>query len=833
MHQSARLIGGAGTGKTTELMTIMAKLMASGVDIYQVGFVSLTRAAIRQAITRALEHHGRGATDIEDRGWFKTLHSICFRAMGMKSENMLTADRQSAGWWSEHFAVEAPPADGDIADWQYSVRGGPVEKSLFVWNLARQKIITVDEVYDDLVQTDSEMPSLVSIQDFVQKYERQKYLDSRMDFTDLLSRFSGIDFSSGAAVESQPDGECPGLPVWFFDESQDNSNLLNRVCARLSAHPECRWSYYAGDPFQCQPAGAIVRTVGGDVKIEDLDPDRDQLVAYNVKGSAVVGTGSKIKFETAWRYVDSGDIVETTCADGTVHLSTPNHQWVCRTLRSETKHATYLMKKGSRWRVGTVKMFSSRTLASDGKSDFRLRMRQAQEQADGIWILKITDSDYEARIYERVVAARYGIPTVTFRPPHGKTNLNKEFIDRIFTELGDLTPSGLKCLVDHGLMVEFPYVSDRSKNGGKASRKIRACNLIAGLVSMPKVTGRNVEWIEVTGVRRLGAGVPTKVYSLDVEKYHTYISNGFITGNSLYGFAGAAPHTFMNIPVDKQRIMPQSFRCPPVIHELGEAILMGCSDYFDRGIAPAQHEGTITRSWLRNAELDDDSDVPNLIRQMEGSVKILTRANYLCDSYAKKLTDAAIPWLPTRGHGGWGRTSKNIAMETLVSLAAGRAVDDNSWAKTLEHIPSVFEGKTLVERGTKSQWSDGSTRPGGQAVLQLLDHWGATDILKQLIISGEWTQLIEKSTNYVEASSRVPDEVRNPRVELGTIHSVKGQEADNVILDLRSTRKCYDASANSVSAADEELRVCYVGVTRARRTLTMLRPNRGFSLPIS
>ena len=52
----ARLIGGAGTGKTTELLSVMdGALERLGGDPLRLGFASMTRAAREEAT-----HHARG-----------------------------------------------------------------------------------------------------------------------------------------------------------------------------------------------------------------------------------------------------------------------------------------------------------------------------------------------------------------------------------------------------------------------------------------------------------------------------------------------------------------------------------------------------------------------------------------------------------------------------------------------------------------------------------------------------------------------------------------------------------------------------------------------------
>ena len=59
-----------------------------------------------------------------------------------------------------------------------------------------------------------------------------------------------------------------------------------------------------------------------------------------------------------------------------------------------------------------------------------------------------------------------------------------------------------------------------------------------------------------------------------------------------------------------------------------------------------------------------------------------------------------------------------------------------------------------------------------------------------------------------------------PRIEVSTIHASKGGERDNVMLLTDLTRK---ADAEYWRQRDQERRVFYVGMTRARNTLNIVR----------
>jgi len=64
------------------------------------------------------------------------------------------------------------------------------------------------------------------------------------------------------------------------------------------------------------------------------------------------------------------------------------------------------------------------------------------------------------------------------------------------------------------------------------------------------------------------------------------------------------------------------------------------------------------------------------------------------------------------------------------------------------------------------------------------------------------------------------------RIWLSTIHAIKGGEEDNVILSLHQGRTVQQGIKLSVDKQDEEHRVWYVGITRARNNLYKLRAKK-------
>lgn len=73
------------------------------------------------------------------------------------------------------------------------------------------------------------------------------------------------------------------------------------------------------------------------------------------------------------------------------------------------------------------------------------------------------------------------------------------------------------------------------------------------------------------------------------------------------------------------------------------------------------------------------------------------------------------------------------------------------------------------------------------------------------------------------------DACLHPTVQLMSIHQSKGREAETVVLDLEMARATYD---HYLREPDDEHRVWYVGITRAKEQLYTLMPMNPMAYPI-
>tara|TARA_Y100001963_G_scaffold7091_1_gene9163 strand:- start:3427 stop:4854 length:1428 start_codon:yes stop_codon:yes gene_type:complete len=87
-----------------------------------------------------------------------------------------------------------------------------------------------------------------------------------------------------------------------------------------------------------------------------------------------------------------------------------------------------------------------------------------------------------------------------------------------------------------------------------------------------------------------------------------------------------------------------------------------------------------------------------------------------------------------------------------------------------------------------------------------------------------FTKASDKEVNYIRSLLEKNEKLtEGARIWLSTIHAIKGGEEDNVILSLHQGDKIQKAIKRSKDKADEEERVWYVGITRARQNLYKLK----------
>lgn len=489
-----------------------------------------------------------------------------------------------------------------------------------VGRLKAEKIIGSDNDFlklVDLVRLTNQQPTQETIQAIALHFEIDDVWQP-----DLIARW--IEYCLRIGEEKAIKKECLDftdqiwLPVkwrlneakWFrpyrfvlVDEAQD-LNAAQLELAMILAGDKGR-ILAVGDP--CQPTGTKVLVVCKrprgrhaivveEVLIQNLNVG-DTVYSYcandgHFYSSAKVTGITKRPFE--------GELVVVELPSGQKSKYTPNHHCIASFAPFRNHYCVYLMQKGSQFRVGMSKI----TVGENRGSGPVARLKQ--ENADALWILGFYATRDEAFIMEQAISGKFGLPQIVFNDVSIQT---KGLIEQAWKFIGDNFDRAVTCLNYFGRDIRYPmFKSGRNwQQSLKRPMVVQASNLVDGCLMLPfsnknKTYGQ--DWQQAVVSSEYYSG---DVYSLDIEKYHTYVADGIVTHNcqAIMGFAGADSDSYTNIIRRTNAVeLPLSicYRCPrshiKLVKEIYPQIPIEPS--------PSAAEGSITQI--------DSSEVEKLIK---------------------------------------------------------------------------------------------------------------------------------------------------------------------------------------------------------------------------
>jgi DNA helicase-2/ATP-dependent DNA helicase PcrA len=315
---------------------------------------------------------------------------------------------------------------------------------------------------------------------------------------------------------------------------------------------------------------------------------------------------------------------------------------------------------------------------------------------------------------------------------------------------------------------------------------------------------------------------------------------------TIYAWAGASPDAILNpeIPEDHKVFLKESVRVPRAVHAIAERLICQVSRRQEKTYRPRPADGEVVRLSRAGYRSPEYWILKTAERHMaQGkTIMFLASCSYMVRPIVTVLRKYGIPFHnPHRkSNGFWNplrTTSRESAANRLLALLAGHAgfgdgrgrwrfSDLVLWTEWLRREGALVCGAVEAI----------SANPPHQEVShEFLETMFAPDALAKLLVSlGDspcalldwWKErLAPEFRNRVQfpssvAALRGPQILqRIPQVVVGTIHSVKGGQADVVYL-FPDLSKAADAQYRKCGPPrDSVIRTFYVGATRARETL--------------
>tara|TARA_B100000963_G_scaffold114552_1_gene99787 strand:+ start:2826 stop:4349 length:1524 start_codon:yes stop_codon:yes gene_type:complete len=295
-----------------------------------------------------------------------------------------------------------------------------------------------------------------------------------------------------------------------------------------------------------------------------------------------------------------------------------------------------------------------------------------------------------------------------------------------------------------------------------------------------------------------------------VDKLAEKAKRIYIAGDddqAIFQWAGAKSEYLLN-KEGNRIVLNKSYRLPVKIQQRAVNLINRVKNRVQKQWSPKQEEGTIVHLPRRNFD-----------HLKEGNWLILGRTNYFLDQVEDELKLLGY-YYHRAGKSSIGKRLMN-AINGWRMLQQGSFIDHD----TLKDLYYYMGANIGVERGYKNL--TGVDQDATFSYNQLKENNGL-----RVPKDYSWHEALDKVPEYKKAY--VSDVIRRegsfhpvPRITLSTVHGSKGGEADNVMILSDLSRK---ADESYWRDKDDERRVFYVALTRAKQTLYLVRSktNREF-----
>lgn len=279
---------------------------------------------------------------------------------------------------------------------------------------------------------------------------------------------------------------------------------------------------------------------------------------------------------------------------------------------------------------------------------------------------------------------------------------------------------------------------------------------------------------------------------------------------AIYRWAGADVDYFIRL-AGTHEVLGQSFRIPATHHAISQSLIHRVHHRRQKEFRPREEEGLV--QWHRHSEEVNlnDSDWLLLARTRRGAKQIEQEVRQRGLLYSFNLSSDV-------------DSGAMSAIRMWEALRRGEVLS----VADIRHVYRHMMLGEQVKRGHK-------TLPNVEG-----DSFLSLDQLTKdhgLLTTAPWDEALgaigDEDKRYFRACIRRGEKMdERPRIRIATIHSAKGAEATNVMLMTDYPSKAVNSVRKGIHSEDDEARVFYVGLTRAKKELHLIHPMNGKGYPI-
>ena len=311
------------------------------------------------------------------------------------------------------------------------------------------------------------------------------------------------------------------------------------------------------------------------------------------------------------------------------------------------------------------------------------------------------------------------------------------------------------------------------------------------------------------------------LYKLAQKAKRVYLAGDDDQG--IYKFNGSDPKYFTTYFPGRKVILRQTRRFGEAIHHFSQIIRRGILDSIEKDYDSLKKDGYVKR-YLNFAEIP--------IGELPGTWYLLGRVNTTVNELRACAKDAGLYYGDNRGNKSFD-VKQWRAIKSWTRITKGKSIKKHDAEIMMRYIREIKDhsyrrtGFWIELPDTQEYDFDGLRDWCG---LNLNDEAAAKpwwEILQRNFTATQTEYFTRLLKRYGQGSL---DE--DPQIIIDTIHSVKGGEANNVLLYSKANYPSSFVNKKSADDKSDEKRVYYTGATRARDTLHILSSNYRYNYPI-